>query len=86
MDERHWRIHGHIHNNGYYDGRSAADHRLVPFLKNHINLSCEMTKYQPVNLALLLDAVLLGRLPDGSTPGDDEAPSAADIGKENPHA
>ena len=88
MVEEHWRIHGHIHNNGYFDGRSITppDYQLVPFLRNHVNLSCEMTKYEPVNLASLLDAVLLGKLPSGDTPGDGDAPSASDIGKENPHA
>lgn len=52
-----WRLHGHIHNNGYTrDG-------FVPFLRNHINLSVEQTKYRPVNLKLLLDAALLGEYP-----------------------
>lgn len=51
------RIHGHIHNNGYTrDG-------YVPFLRNHINLSVEQTRYRPVNLKLLLDAALLGQFP-----------------------
>lgn len=51
------RLHGHIHNNGYTrDG-------FVPFLKNHINLSVEQTKYRPVNLRLLLDAYILGKYP-----------------------
>jgi calcineurin-like phosphoesterase family protein len=58
-----WRLHGHIHNNGYYDGRSADDDKLIPFLRNHINLSVEQTRYRPVNLKLLLDAAILGRLP-----------------------
>lgn len=52
------RVHGHIHNNGYT--RDA----FVPFLKNHVNLSVEQTKYRPVNLKLLLDAVLLGEYPE----------------------
>ncbi len=48
------RLHGHIHNNGYTrDG-------FVPFLRQHVNLSAEQTKYRPVNLKSLLDAVLLG--------------------------
>lgn len=52
------RIHGHIHNNGYTrDG-------FVPFLKNHINISVEQTKYRPVNLKLLLDAAVLGQYPE----------------------
>jgi calcineurin-like phosphoesterase family protein len=52
------RIHGHIHNNGYT--RDA----FVPFLKQHINLSVEQTKYRPVNLKLLLDAYLYGEYPE----------------------
>jgi hypothetical protein len=52
------RLHGHIHNNGY--SRDA----FVPFLKNHINLSVEQTKYRPVNLKLLLDAYLFGDYPE----------------------
>lgn len=52
------RLHGHIHNNGYTrDG-------FVPFLRNHINLSVEQTKYRPVNLKLLLDAYILGEYPE----------------------
>lgn len=51
------RLHGHIHNNGYTrDG-------FVPFLRQHINLSVEQTKYRPVNLKLLLDAYILGEYP-----------------------
>jgi calcineurin-like phosphoesterase family protein len=52
------RLHGHIHNNGY------TRDEFVPFLKQHINLSIEQTKYRPVNLKLLLDAALLGRYPE----------------------
>lgn len=52
------RLHGHIHNNGY--SRDA----FVPFLRNHINLSVEQTKYRPVNLKLLLDAYLVGVYPE----------------------
>jgi calcineurin-like phosphoesterase family protein len=52
------RLHGHIHNNGYT--RDA----FVPFLRNHINLSVEQTKYRPVNLKLLLDAYLFGEYPE----------------------
>lgn len=54
-----WRIHGHIHNSGYTD----KSRPYVPYLKNHINMSVEQTHYRPVNLKLLLDAALLGRLP-----------------------
>lgn len=52
------RVHGHIHNNGYTrDG-------YVPFLKHHINVSVEQTRYRPVNLALLLEAALIGTYPE----------------------
>jgi calcineurin-like phosphoesterase family protein len=84
-----WRLHGHIHNNGYYDGRSNAggpDWTHVPFLRNHINLSCEQTKYKPVRLDLLLDAAVFGLLPSGDTSGDGDAPAASDIGKASHHA
>lgn len=58
MPESALRIHGHIHNNGYTrDG-------YVPFLKNHINLSVEQTKYRPVNLGLLLRGALLDEYPE----------------------
>jgi calcineurin-like phosphoesterase family protein len=53
--DNHLRVHGHIHNNGY------TRNGYVPFLRNHVNLSVEQTKYKPVNLKLLLDAVLLGK-------------------------
>jgi calcineurin-like phosphoesterase family protein len=53
----HRRLHGHIHNNGYT--REA----YVPFVRRQINLSCEQTKYRPVNLKLLLDGELYGELP-----------------------
>ncbi len=60
MTPRDVRLHGHIHNNGYTrDG-------YVPFLKQHINLSVEQTKYRPVNLKLLLDAALLGAYPEST--------------------
>jgi calcineurin-like phosphoesterase family protein len=59
-----WRVHGHIHNNGYYDGRESGRNDLIPFLRNHINISVEQTRYRPVNLKLLLDAAILGRLPE----------------------
>jgi calcineurin-like phosphoesterase family protein len=52
-----WRIHGHIHNNGYQ--RSS----FVPFLRNHINVSVEQTGYKPVLLRTLLEAAILGVLP-----------------------
>jgi calcineurin-like phosphoesterase family protein len=52
-----WRIHGHIHNNGY------QRYAYVPFLRNHINMSVEQTKYRPVNLRILLEAAILGSLP-----------------------
>ena len=63
------RVHGHIHNNGY------SRDEFVPFLLNHINLSVEQTKYRPVNLKLLLDAVLLGQFPE--TSGEQLAEAAA---------
>lgn len=52
------RLHGHIHNNGYMRAE------FIPFLKAHINLSVEQTKYRPVNLEVLLKAYLLGELPE----------------------
>ncbi len=55
MMDHMWRLHGHIHNNGY------TRNGYVPFLKNHINLSVEQTRYRPVNLKLLLDGALIGR-------------------------
>jgi calcineurin-like phosphoesterase family protein len=67
MSEGDIRIHGHIHNNGYTrDG-------YVPFLRNHINLSVEQTKYRPVNLKLLLDAALFGIYPETTPEQLDEA-------------
>jgi len=63
----HWRIHGHIHNNGY------TREGFVPFLKNHINLSVEQTRYTPVNLKLLLDAAILGEYPETTQEQLDEA-------------
>lgn len=53
-----WRVHGHIHNNGY------SRDTFVPFLRNHINVSVEQTKYRPVNLGVLLRAELLGSYPE----------------------
>ena len=58
MPYNHTRLHGHIHNNGY--SRDA----FVPFIRDHINLSVEQTKYKPVNLGLLLNAYLRGRFPE----------------------
>jgi calcineurin-like phosphoesterase family protein len=55
--EHHLRLHGHIHNNGY------TRHGYVPFVRRHVNLSAEQTKYTPVNLFLLLEGVLFGRVP-----------------------
>ena len=52
------RLHGHIHNSGY------VRNSYVPFLRQHINLSVEQTKYRPVNLKLLLDGYLFGELPE----------------------
>jgi calcineurin-like phosphoesterase family protein len=57
MPDNHWRVHGHIHNNGYQRTE------FVPFLRNHINISVEQTGFKPVNLKMLLDAAILGRLP-----------------------
>jgi calcineurin-like phosphoesterase family protein len=54
MGENELRLHGHIHNNGY------TRDSYVPFLKGHINLSVEQTKYRPVNLKELLDGYLYG--------------------------
>jgi calcineurin-like phosphoesterase family protein len=67
QDPRHVRVHGHIHNNGY------SRDKFVPFLRNHINLSVEQTKYRPVNLKLLLDAALLGEYPATTQAQHDEA-------------
>lgn len=68
------RLHGHIHNNGY------TRNGFVPFLRNHINLSVEQTKYRPVNLKLLLDAALLGKY-DPTT--DEQMQEVRDRRKEN---
>lgn len=67
MGDRDVRVHGHIHNNGY--SRDA----FVPFLKQHINLSVEQTKYRPVNLKLLLDAYLYGVYPETTQAQLDDA-------------
>lgn len=75
MQDFDLRLHGHIHNSGYT--RTA----FVPFLKNHINLSCEQTKLAPVNLGLLLSAVIDGRYPaEGSF-----LPRTDDTEKESHH-
>lgn len=75
---KHLRVHGHIHNNGYV--RSE----YVPFLKNHINVSIEQTKYRPVHLGLLLQSVIDGTLPEDT---DDPAGfiSADAVEKGTPH-
>jgi hypothetical protein len=31
---------------------------MIPYKRNQVNLSAEMTKYQPVNLGKLLDALI----------------------------
>jgi calcineurin-like phosphoesterase family protein len=67
MSADHIRVHGHIHNNGY--SRDA----FVPFVRNHINLSVEQTKYRPVNLKLLLDAAILGVYPETTQEQLDDA-------------
>jgi calcineurin-like phosphoesterase family protein len=62
-----WDLRVHIHNNGYTrDG-------YVPFLRQHVNLSTEQTRYTPVNLKLLLDAVLLGKYPETTQAQLDDA-------------
>ena len=66
MPDKHLRLHGHIHNNGYT--RAA----FVPFLRQHVNLSVEQTKYKPVNLALLLSAVIDGRMVETDPPSGPE--------------
>jgi calcineurin-like phosphoesterase family protein len=58
LPENERRLHGHIHNNGY------SRDTFVPFLRNHINVSVEQTKYRPVNLGVLLRAYLLGEYPE----------------------
>jgi calcineurin-like phosphoesterase family protein len=55
-----WRVHGHIHNNGY-GPPPVWPH--VPFFYNHINVSVEMLKYRPVRLDVLLNAAIFGELP-----------------------
>jgi calcineurin-like phosphoesterase family protein len=67
MGPRDLRLHGHIHNSGY------SRDEYVPFLRNHINLSLEQTKYAPVNLKRLLDAVILGEYPETTQEQLDEA-------------
>lgn len=47
-------IHGHIHNNGYGD----KDGPFIPYRRNQVNVSAEMMKYKPVNLAVLLHGLL----------------------------
>ncbi len=69
----HLRIHGHIHNNGY--SRAA----FVPFLKQHLNISMEQTKFRPVHLGTTLSAVLAGGYPVAPNLSD------IDIAKESHH-
>jgi calcineurin-like phosphoesterase family protein len=77
MQVNDWRIHGHIHNNGYTrDG-------FVPFLRNHINISVEQTHYRPVNLELLLNGAILGRFPETTQEQLDEAQARRDERKES---
>jgi calcineurin-like phosphoesterase family protein len=80
MGDNDFRLHGHIHTSGY----TRASY--VPFLKNHINLSCEQTNYQPVNLALLLSAALDGNYPEANGAVTEKELSASEIGKESHHA
>jgi calcineurin-like phosphoesterase family protein len=66
VPSRYLHVHGHIHNNGYYDGRSrpgSPRFSIVPYNRNQVNVSVEMTKYRPVNLGALLRSVLYGELP-----------------------
>lgn len=55
-----WRVHGHIHNNGY---GPPPEWPPVPYMLRQINVSAEMLKYRPVNLAVLLNAAIFGELP-----------------------
>lgn len=75
MPDKHLRVHGHIHAKGYT--RAA----FVPYLRNHVNISCEQTDYSPVNLALLLSAVI-----DGHYPQADPLPDPEYVEKESHHA
>lgn len=63
IPENMLRLHGHIHNSGYT--RTA----YVPFLRQHVNLSVEQTKYKPTNLGLLLSAVIDGSVAAGEPRG-----------------
>lgn len=67
MSPNHIRIHGHIHNSGYF--RDA----FVPFLKNHINISIEQTRYRPVLLANLISGYLDGTVSVTADEQDGEA-------------
>jgi calcineurin-like phosphoesterase family protein len=75
IPDNHIRVHGHIHNNGYF--REG----FVPFLKNHINVSIEQTKYRPVNLANLLSGYLLGTC---QVTADDVQKGIAQTHEQNP--
>lgn len=56
----HYRVHGHIHNNGYGPPPTWPH---VPYILRQINVSVEMLKYRPVNLNVLLNAAIYGELP-----------------------
>jgi calcineurin-like phosphoesterase family protein len=51
-----WRVHGHIHNNGY---GPPPEWPAVPYMLRQINVSAEMLKYRPINLHVLLSAAIL---------------------------
>jgi calcineurin-like phosphoesterase family protein len=76
MPRNHWRLHGHIHNNGY------TREGFVPFLRNHINLSVEQLRYTPVNLKVLLDAAIAGVYEETTQESLDEARERRDRNKE----
>ena len=77
MPRNHWRLHGHIHNNGY------TREGFVPFLRNHINLSVEQTRYTPVNLKALLDAAIAGVYEETTEASLDEARARRTRNKES---
>jgi calcineurin-like phosphoesterase family protein len=70
------RVHGHIHNNGYTRGP------YTPFLRNHINMSVEQTKYKPVNLKRLLAAALYGDYEETTQAQLDEAAARREANSE----
>jgi calcineurin-like phosphoesterase family protein len=51
IPENTWRIHGHIHNNGYERSR------FVPYKRRHLNVSVEVLGYLPVRLDHLLEVI-----------------------------